>query len=234
MQNKLILSIDFSLTGSAFIVGLVNDLKYFTYFSSLQMDKKNEFCTYLPKEYKGEDKLDYLITHYLKIIDETPIGLIVLEAPSFNSRNTSNDFKGGYELIKYFARQKNIPYLLIPPISNKLFFTENAKASKDEMVEKAKEIYGKDIDFESISSKHQEDVSDALSLFKLGSEYLRCNRLPAPKGYVDTQDIKPFECLPLHQQQVIAKLYNREDLYNEVKQLRQKHKKSEVKNGRTK
>lgn len=91
------------------------------------------------------------------------------------------------------------------------------------MVEKAKEIYGQDIDFSSISSKHQEDVSDALSLFKLGSEYIRCNRLPAPKGYADTQDIKPFDCLPLYQQQVIAKLYNREDLYNEIKKTRQKN-----------
>ena len=222
MQNKLILSIDFSLTGSAFIVGLVNDLKYFTYFSSLQMDKKNEFCTYLPKEYKGEDKLDYLITHYLKIIDETPIDLIILEAPSFNSNNSSNEFKGGYELIKYFARQKGIKYLLIPPISNKLFFTENAKASKKEMVEQAKSLFGKDIDFEAISTKHQEDVSDALSLYELGRTYVECHRLPAPKGCVDTCDIKPYQCLPLHKQQVIAKLYERKDLYEEAKKLRQK------------
>ena len=51
-MTKLILSIDFSLTGSAFIIGDVKEVKYLTYFSSLQMDKKNEFCTYLPKEYK--------------------------------------------------------------------------------------------------------------------------------------------------------------------------------------
>ena len=90
------------------------------------------------------------------------------------------------------------------------------------MVEQAKSLFGKDIDFEAISTKHQEDVSDALSLYELGRTYVECHRLPAPKGYVDTCDIKPYQCLPLHKQQVIAKLYERKDLYEEAKKLRQK------------
>lgn len=52
MNNKLILSIDFSLTGSAFIVGNINEIKYFTYFSSLQMDKKMNFVLIYQKNIK--------------------------------------------------------------------------------------------------------------------------------------------------------------------------------------
>ena len=49
--------------------------------------------------------------------------------------------------------------------------------------------------------------------------------MPAPKGYCGTSDIKPVEELSLHRQQVIYKLYGRDDLYKEVVKLRSKYKK---------
>lgn len=218
MKDVKILSIDFSLSGSAFIYGNINsDRINYVYFSGLKKDiNNNSHCIKILPEYTADDKLDYIITYYINLIEKDNIQYIFLEAPSFNSINTSNAFKEGYGLIKYFARQNNIPYLLIPPISNKLFFTENSKATKDEMVSKAIKLYENKIDFGYISKKHCEDVADALSLYTLGREYLLCNRLLVKKGCVDARDIKYFETLPLHQQQVIAKLYNREDLYKEI------------------
>ena len=97
------------------------------------------------------------------------------------------------------------------------------------MVNKAIEKFSNIIDFNKISKKHREDVSDALSLYELGYTYLKCNRLPAPKGYVGTSDIKYYDTLPLHQKQVIARLYNRDDLYNEAKKQRDKIKKLDKK-----
>jgi hypothetical protein len=95
-----------------------------------------------------------------------------------------------------------------------LFFTGNARAEKSEMVQQAVKLYGNTIDFDSISKKHREDVSDALSLFTLGKEYL------LNKDNLNTADV--IQVLPLHQQQVIAKLCGREDLYKEIVKLRSK------------
>jgi hypothetical protein len=150
---------------------------------------------------------------------------VVLESASFNSNNSSSDFKAGYHIIKYLCRRLDVQCLEVPPISNKLFFTEDAKADKIKMVNMAMSKYSKDINFDNISKKHREDVADALSLYELGQKYIKCKILPTKKGCVDTSDIKYFETLPLHQQQVIAKLYNREDLYKEIVKKRNKLKK---------
>lgn len=230
MNGKTILSVDFSLNGSAIVVGNTNgakDNEYgilgFNYFSNLKSDFKNEFCKPIPDGITGTEKLDNLVCYLLSIINK--IDFVVLESASFNSQNSSTDFQGGYHIIRYLCRRLDIECLEVPPITNKLFFTDNARATKNEMVDNAIKKFGDIIDFNKISKKHREDVSDALSLYELGYKYLKCNRLPAPKGYVDTQDIKYYDTLPLHQKQVIAKLYNRDDLYNEAKKQRDKLKK---------
>ena len=230
MSNKTILSIDFSLNGSAIVLGSTGDAEDnnygilgFNYFSSLKSDLKNEFCKPIPDGITGTEKLDNLICYFLSIINK--IDFVVLESASFNSQNSSTDFQGGYHIIRYLCRRLDIDCLEIPPITNKLFFTDNARATKTEMVETATIKFGDIINFDNISKKHREDVSDALSLYELGYKYLKCNRLPAPKGYVDTQDVKYYDTLPLNEKQVIAKLYNRDDLYNQAKKQRDKLKK---------
>ena len=222
-QNQIILAIDYSLNGSSFIFGDENGkLLAFKYFSKLKSDHKNPNCSPIYDE-TSENKLDNVICAFLQDINK--VDLVVLESRSFNSSNASTSFLDGYSIISYLCRRLDIPIIQIPPITNKMFFTDDAKADKKKMVARARELYGKEIDFDSISSKHQEDVADSLSLYKIGSTYLKCNRLPAPKGYVGTCDIKPFDVLPLNEQMVIAKLRGREDLYNEAKKFREKKKK---------
>jgi Holliday junction resolvasome RuvABC endonuclease subunit len=208
-----ILSIDFSLTGTAFIWGDTKNINY-KYFSNLKSDTNNLHCVSIPKEFKSCDKLDFVIHDYMKLCANEDIKYVFLEAPSFNSSNSNSEFKSGYGVLTWFARQVGIPYLLVPPISLKLFFTGNARAEKSEMVQQAVKLYGNTIDFDSISKKHREDVSDALSLFTLGKEYL------LNKDNLNTADV--IQVLPLHQQQVIAKLCGREDLYKEIVKLRSK------------
>ena len=234
MINKTILSIDFSLNGSAIVFGSTKDVKdnnygilAFNYFSNLKSDLNNEHCRPIPDGINGTDKLDNLICYFLSVINK--VDFVVLESASFNSQNSSTDFQGGYHIIRYLCRRLGIECLEIPPITNKLFFTDNARATKQEMVNKAIEKFSNIIDFNKISKKHREDVSDALSLYELGYTYLKCNRLPAPKGYVGTSDIKYYDTLPLHQKQVIARLYSRDDLYNEAKKQRDKIKKLDKK-----
>lgn len=222
-MNKVILAVDYSLNGSSFIYGNQNEELYaFKYFSKLKSDHKNPNCSPIYDD-KSENKLDNVICAFLQDINK--VDLVVLESRSFNSSNASTSFLDGYSIINYLCRRLDIPIIQIPPITNKMFFTDDAKADKKKMVERARELYGEDIEFDSISSKHQEDVADSLSLFKIGATYLRCNRLPAPKGCVGTCDIKPFDLLPLNEKMVIAKLRGREDLYNEAKKLREKKKK---------
>ena len=224
-MGKKILAIDYSLSGSAFIYGNTNEEKFdYKYFSAMKMDSKNFNCVPIDKNLPAEQRLDNIITLFVNLLNG--VDYVFLEAPSFNSKNSSSDFKDGYAIIKFICRLNNVPYLLIPPISNKLYFTGNGKAEKIDMVNYAVENYSKYIDFENISNKHKEDIADVCGLYQLGKDYLTCYRLPAPRGYVGTCDIKPYDALPLHRQQVIANLYGRDDLVQEISRLRSKMKKN--------
>lgn len=223
-RYKNILSIDFSLNGSAMIYGNIQEgIKDYFYFSNMKKDSLNEHCIEVNKEDKPCNKLDNVICKFLSLINK--VDFVVLESASFNSLNSTTDFRGGYHIFKYLCRRLNIELLEISPISNKLFFTGNSKADKKEMIKTAVKEFGKYIEFENISSKHTEDIADALSLYLLGETYLRCYRMPASKGCCGTSDIKTVEELPLHRKQVIYKLYGRDDLYKEIVKLRSKYKK---------
>lgn len=226
-MHKTILSLDYSLNGSAFWIGdgTPSNTTYY-YFSNLKNDFKNKHCVPISEGLNSSDKLDNVICFFLSKIKD--IDLVVLESASFSSINSSTDFKAGYNIITYLCRRLNIECIEISPITNKLFFTDNAKATKDEMV-KQLEKYTKFININEVSKKKREDLADSFSLYCLGYEYLMCTRLPAPKGYLDTQDVKYYDTLPLNDKMVISKLYNRDDLYQEAKKQRDKLKKEEKK-----
>ena len=222
--NKTICSIDFSLNGSAIIIGNTKDNKIdYKYFSNLKSDLKNENCVSIPDGINGTEKLDNVICHFLSKINK--IDLVVLESASFNSTNSSTDFQGGYHIIRYLCRRLGIQCLEVSPISNKLFFTDNARATKEHMLAKALQKYLSQVDFLKISTKHKYDVSDALSLYELGYVYLRCHKSLNNKSEIKSSDIKYYDTLPLHQKQVVANLYGREDLVKEIKKQRDKLKK---------
>lgn len=214
MSDKKILTIDFSLTGSAFIWGDISTDKLgYSYFSDKKKDYENNLhCQKILKEYTSDDKLDYIITYYINLLDKENIDYIFLESPSYNSVNTNDAFKEGYGLIKHYARKEGIKYELIPPITSKLYFTGNARAEKQDMINRAVHQFGKQVEFDIISKKHQEDIADALSLYSLGVDYFKCTDLE--RGlYFQTGDVKYYDFLPPYRKMVIAKLYNRQDLY---------------------
>lgn len=227
-MTKTIYSLDMSLNGSGIIIGTPSQgVTNYYYFSPLQSDIKNEHCIPVDKNDDSITKLDKFICWYLSQVNK--IDLCVIESPSLYGVNSSSAFKDIYGIVEYLNRRLDIETLLITPISNKLFFTNNAKAEKIDMVNQSVIEYGDKIDFENISRKRIEDIADSLSLFTIGVDYLKCNRLPAKKGGVDTSDIKYYDTLPLHRKMVISKLYNRDDLYQEAKKQRDKLKKEEKK-----
>lgn len=212
-----ILAIDPSLTGTAYIYGDIDDMSTLEhkYFSDKKMDIKNEHCVEIPKGYTGEQKLDLVLQHIMLLCANNPVDLIVLESPSYSSCNTSDAFKTLYGLITWFARQVKIKYLLIPPITSKLYFTNNARAEKIDMVNQAISEFGCYINFENVSKKHCEDIADALSLYSLGTDYLKCANL-GRELYFQTGDIKYYDFLLPYRKMVVAKLYNRQDLYKQA------------------
>lgn len=213
-MNKKILACDFSLTGCAFIYDDNNYKIKYKYFSSLKSDFKNENCCELYKEDTSINKLDKIIKVFEKLLIDKE--LFILESPAYSSVNSNNEFKYGYGIMMFLARRHNIPYLLIPPISNKLYFTGNGKATKDDMIKKADD-YNNIINIKEISKKHQEDISDCLSLYLLGKDYINNYDYLVLSG-----ENKHFNNLELNKQQVIAKLYNREDLVKKIIKLRKK------------
>ena len=67
-MNKKILAIDYSLSGSAFIYGLVNQNKFeYKYFSSMKMDSKNFNCIPIDKNLPAEQRLDNIITLFVNL-----------------------------------------------------------------------------------------------------------------------------------------------------------------------
>ena len=52
--------------------------------------------------------------------------------------------------------------------------------------------------------------------------YLRCHKSLNNKSEIKSSDIKYYDTLPLHQKQVVANLYGREDLVKEIKKQRDK------------
>ena len=213
-MNKKILACDFSLTGCAFIYDDNNHKVKYKYFSSLKSDFKNENCCELYKEDTSVNKLDKIIKVFEKLLIDKE--LFILESPAYSSVNSNNEFKYGYGIMMFLARKHNVPYLLIPPISNKLYFTGNGKATKDDMIKKAND-YNNIINIKEISKKHQEDISDCLSLYLLGKDYINNYDYLVLSG-----ENKHFNNLELNKQQVIAKLYNREDLVKKIIKLRKK------------
>ncbi len=213
-MNKKILACDFSLTGCAFIYDDNNYKVKYKYFSSLKSDFKNENCCELYKEDTSVNKLDKIIKVFEKLLIDKE--LFILESPAYSSVNSNNEFKYGYGIMMFLARKHNVPYLLIPPISNKLYFTGNGKATKDDMIKKADD-YNNIINIKEISKKHQEDISDCLSLYLLGKDYIKNYDYLVLSG-----ENKHFNNLELNKQQVIAKLYNREDLVKKIIKLRKK------------
>lgn len=212
---------DFSLTGSCFFYTENDNIdRYsFTYYSDKKGDTKNDNCIFLSKEMKSEDKLDEIVGFCTYLVYDKD--LFIMESPAFNSINSSSCFKDGYGIISYICRRLHVPVLFVPPISLKLYISDNAKALKEDIRQSIIRDYG--VDYKEISKYKWDNICDARALYELGKDYIKCDGgLPAPKGLVNTSDIEYFESLPLYKQQVIARLYGREDLCKEISKKRRK------------
>lgn len=207
-----ILAVDPSLTGSSFIFGDKNgNVLNYLYFSNQKKDTKNKHCIEVPKDYKSKDKLDLILQKFMLSVGNYNVKFVIIESPSYNSSNSNNEFKAMYGIMAWFLRQVKVEYIFIPPISNKLYFTNNARASKEDMIGQAISEYGKIIDFEQISNKHSEDVADSLSMYSIAYNYLHCISEP-----------KCINGLPLHRQQVLFKILGDENNYKKVQKKRNK------------
>lgn len=218
-----ILAIDYSVNGTSFVFN-DGDKVECLFFSEFKQDENKENCIKVRKDKTTLEKVDDVIKALEEFIKNVEEDLVILESPSYASNNKRDEFRDGYAIIKYICRKNDVKHLLVPPVSLKLYMTGNSKAEKEDMRQAIIEEFG--IDYKETSNKKWDNICDARALYELGQDYLKCTRLPAPKGEVDTCDIKYFETLPLHRQQVIAKLKGREDLYKDIVKIRNKNKKT--------
>lgn len=218
---KNVLAIDYSVNGTSFVFNDGEKVECL-FFSEFKQDENCENCIKVQKDRTTLEKVDNVIKALEAFIDNTKEDLIVLESPSYSSNNKRDDFRDGYAIIKYICRKHNIKHLLVPPVSLKLYITGNSKAEKEDVRQAIIKEFN--IDYKEITNKKWDNICDARSLYELGKDYLKCSKLPDSKNIVDTSDIKYFDTLPLYRQQVIAKLYGREDLYKEIVKQRNKNK----------
>lgn len=223
MNLNKIMAIDYSVNGTCIFLTDIDGSVEYLYFSEYANDKNNKNCIPVDKTQPTLIRVDKIAEAIEEVFKENGVNLLVLESASYSSSNKNDDFKDGYAIIRYLARKYNIKYIQVPPVSLKLFLTGNSKAEKEDMRQAI--INEFNIDYKDISAKKWDNLCDSRALYLLGETYLKCNRLPAKKGCIDTQDIKYFETLPLYRQQVIAGLYNRQDLVKDIQKKRNKLKK---------
>lgn len=226
MNLNKIMAIDYSVNGTCIFLTDIDGSIEYLYFSEYVSDKNNKNCIPVDKTEPTLKRVDKIAEAIEEVFKENGVNLLVLESASYSSSNKNDDFKDGYAIIRYLARKYNIKYIQVPPVSLKLFLTGNSKAEKEDMRQAI--INEFNIDYKDISTKKWDNLCDSRALYLLGETYLKCNRLPAPKGCIDTADIKLFETLPLHRQQVIAGLYNRQDLVKDIQKKRNKLKKNDT------
>lgn len=223
MNLNKIMAIDYSVNGTCIFLTDIDGSMEYLYFSEYANDKNNKNCIPVDKTQPTLIRVDKIAEAIEEVFKENGVNLLVLESASYSSSNKNDDFKDGYAIIRYLARKYNIKYIQVPPVSLKLFLTGNSKAEKEDMRQAI--INEFNIDYKDISAKKWDNLCDSRALYLLGETYLKCNRLPAEKGCMGTQDIKYFETLPLYRQQVIAGLYNRQDLVKDIQKKRNKLKK---------
>lgn len=219
IYNKdIILAIDPSLRGSSFILGdIKGNINNYIYFSDQKKDIKNSHCIEIPQWYKSKDKFDLTLQKFMLTVGNNNVKFVIMESPSYNSSNCNDEFKAIYSTIAWFLRQVRVQYMFISPVSNKLYFTDNAHANKEDMVKQAVAEYGEIIDFTQISTKHSEDVADSLSMYSIAQNYLCC-----------TSNSNYIYNLPLHRQQVLFKLLGDEKNYKDIQKKRNKLKKNDT------
>lgn len=225
MKNR-VLAIDYSVNGTCIFITDIDGSIEYLYFSEYTSDKNNDKCIPVDKTEPTLKRVDRVVEAIETVFKEGGADLLVLESASYSSTNKNDDFKDGYAITRFLSRRYNIPYIQVPPVSLKLFLTGNSKAEKEDMRQAI--INELNIDYKEVSVKKWDNLCDSRALHLLGETYLKCNRLPAKKGCLDTADVKYFETLPLHRQQVIAGLYNRQDLVKDIQKKRNKLKKNDT------
>ena len=127
------MGIDYSanFTGVVYDNILGNTDYWFT--SNLKRDKNNTKCTYLDKDMNTVQKVDTICDNIFGIINESRPDIVVMESPAFMASNQNATFQDGYAIIKYVLRTMGINYILVPPVSLKLFSCGNARAEKQDV-----------------------------------------------------------------------------------------------------
>lgn len=203
-----VMGIDYSANFTGVVYdGLQNKSYWFT--STLKRDRDNCFnCTFLPKDLNTVEKVDTICNNIFGIINESRPDLVAIESPAFMGSNQTAEFQDGYAIIKYVLRTMGISYILVPPISLKLFASGNAKGEKIDVAQGLKRDYG--CDYFEVTS-HWDNLFDAEALYRIASCY-------------STPEIIPE--LQLYKQQVLYGLLGDAKKLKEVKKLRQKEGKS--------
>ena len=196
------MGIDYSanFTGVVYDNILGNTDYWFT--SNLKRDKNNTKCTYLDKDMGTVQKVDTICDNIFGIINESRPDIVVMESPAFMASNQNATFQDGYAIIKYVLRTMGINYILVPPVSLKLFSCGNARAEKQDVAIGLNLAYNCNY---YNDTTHWDNLFDADGLYRIGIHYLQQNSIPQ---------------LPLYKQQVLYNLLGDTEKLKEIKKLR--------------
>lgn len=206
MNNIKAMGIDYSANFTGVVYTNIIGDRDFWFTSNLKRDKDNTHCTFLNKELKTLEKVDIICDNIFGLINEVQPQVVAMESPAFMASNQNADFQDGYGIIKYVLRTMGIPYILIPPISLKLFACGNARAEKLEVADGIEQTY--DVIY-SGETTHWDNLYDAHTLYEIA------------KLYINQENISTVD---LSKQQVMYGLLGNTKMLNEVKKLRSKTK----------
>ena len=203
-KNKRVIGIDYSANFTGVVYDDIENDRTFWFTSNLIRDKNNINCTFIDKNIKTLEKVDLICDNIFGIINEIKPELVAIESPAFMASNQNSDFQDGYAIIKYVLRTMGINYILVPPISLKLFACDNTKADKLEVANGLKRVFKCNYDNET---SKWDNLYDAHALYEIAKLCINQELLPD---------------VDLSKQQVIYGLLKNDIKLKEIKKLRQK------------
>lgn len=116
-----------------------------------------------PKKLRDAPRLHYISQEIKSFVGELNITLCVHEAPSYGSIHKEFILGEVLGAIKLTLAQLDVPLISVPPTQLKKYFTSNGRASKQDMISRAKELG---------CPSAQEDICDSFAAAMLAKDVL--------------------------------------------------------------
>lgn len=117
----------------------------------------------MPKLLKGVQRLSFIESVVLNLLEESNASNLIMEGYAMGARGRVFNLGELGGVIKLAAFMKDIPVLIVPPMTLKKWVTGKGNASKDQMLAAVKSKWYKEVE--------SDDVADAVALYYFGEFY---------------------------------------------------------------